>query len=107
MTDTPLNTSASGTIAANGSATVNIGPQLPREQWDVATTTVTALGMTVTVSQFGNIVDSTMQDPRPTATDNTPFQLKGANQLVVKWSNGTPGQAVTVTVTGTRRFGGG
>ena len=105
MPEYPLNTSAVGTIAADGTCTVTIGPQIVREAWDVTSTTVTALGTQVVISQYGNPIDSTIQDPRPTATDNTPFHLASGNVLSVKWSNGTPGNGVQVTVLGKRRVG--
>lgn len=107
MSQQVLNTSASGVIGASGTAVVRIGPQIAREQWNITTTTVTGLGMTVTVAYRGQtVVDSTANDPRPTVTDNTPFLLMNGNQLEITWSGGTPGTSVTVTVYGTRRIGG-
>ena len=97
-------------IIAAGVASVSFGPQLAREQWNINTITVTSLGMTVSVSQYGQVVDSTANDPRPTVTDNTPFLLMSGNRLTVNWVVGTSGVAngtqVLATVVGTRKIGG-
>jgi hypothetical protein len=109
VTEYILNTSASSVIAA-GKATINIGPQLAREQWSIDSTTCTSLGMTITVLLNGQVIDSTLQDPRPTATDNTKVQLMAGQKLTVTWdvagSGVANGTQVTVTVTGRRRIGG-
>lgn len=92
-------------VVANGTATVRLGPGAPRERWAIASTTVTGLNATVTISYFGRVVDSTANDPRPTITSDTAYDVGPGTQIVVTWTglpNGTPVQA---TVTGTRQVG--
>lgn len=104
MADLPLFAVANATVAG-GVASVTMGPQFAREQWDVDTITVTSLNATITVTQFGRVVDSTASDPRPTVTTDTQYNLVAGNTVTIQWTGLANGTAVQATVVGKRRIG--
>lgn len=88
-----------------GVASVQFGPQSPREVWDTDSITVTSLSSTVSVLQFGRVVDSTANDPRPTVTTDTPYHLGTGTVVTVQWTGLPANQPVQVVITGKRTVG--
>lgn len=101
----PLFAVVDGTASASGDASVQFGPQFPREVWDVDTITVTSLSSNVSVLQFGRVVDSTSNDPRATVTSNTPYHLGTGTIITVQWTGLPANQPVQVVVNGKRTVG--
>lgn len=110
--DTTLTLVASASATASGGrAVASLGPVVQGERWHIASTTCTSNNYTVTVSRNGITSDTTANDPRPTATDSTQFDLAAGENLTVTWTpqvGGTlpDGTVLTVTVQGTRTLRG-
>lgn len=106
MDDLPLFAVANA-VVAGGVAQVIMGPQFAREQWDVETITVTSLNAVITITQFGRVIDSTANDPRPTVTTDTAYHLGAGTSVTILWTGLANGTAVQATVVGKRRIGAG
>lgn len=94
-------------IAADGTAWINgLGPQVYGERWEISATQTRVTGSTseTRLEIFRNgtsqIVEGTYSGNQDNS--NTPMDLQTGEKLWYKWSNGTPGALVNLTVSGKR-----
>lgn len=110
MTTIPLLATVRGTIAANGSAVLNIGPVVYGERWHV---TYASINSDSALSTHADVYKDTVS---PTTyvessargngdTSDTVHDLDAPSTLAVRWTGGTPGANVWVTVRGTKDTG--
>lgn len=112
MRQFPLNLTTSVILDGTGAGTAKIGPQFPREAWDVAVASVSVATNTseaqCKVSQgatAGQIfVDGTTWGSTGDSTSNFSAPVYLGSSVFAAWTGGDAGAVATLTVTGTRRI---
>jgi hypothetical protein len=112
MRQFPLTVSASVTLNGSGAGTASIGPQFPRESWDVSVASVSVSTNTAEaqckVSQGAyagqTFVDGTTWGSTGDSTSNFSAPVYLGSQVFAVWTGGDAGATATLVVTGTRRI---
>lgn len=112
MRSFPFTYTASVTLSGAGAGTASIGPQFPREVWDVAVASVSVATNTseaiCKVSQGAiagqTFVDGTTWGSTGDSTSNFSAPVYLGSQVFAVWTGGDAGAVATLTVTGTRRI---
>lgn len=102
----PLDISATATVGTDGTATIYIGPQIARTDWDIRRITVTCTSQdltpeariyinAVTPSRLMGGTYNGIQD-----TNETEFTLQNLEKLVVQWTGADANSICVVLIQG-------
>jgi hypothetical protein len=107
---TRLMVSGNAVVNSSGVATVNIGPVIHGEKWEVEKVIVSSTSVLNTTASVyrtsvaaANLVDATYNGNLDTS--DTPSVIFAPEILVIQWTGGTPAASCSVRIEGTRSFG--